>query len=228
MLSALTRVLRSSRPARPVHAMNASACGVVTSPLGNGRTRVRAMMASSFCSMTQLSAAADVATRAMPIAPNSRGPAGGKPGGGRNMPMTAVKTISETTRGLPRRTSARKGTGAEWSACTAIGFLAFRGEALLLGEILSQLADLFLGKWLGHGAHQRVVPRAIAIVVPRLHQVAVLLAGETWRLGGVRLVAFGAMARRAGAVGFLLAGVVARLRPCRPDRGRGENGRKRE
>ena len=36
----------------------------------------------------------------MPSVPNSTGPAGGMPGTARNMPITAVKTISDTTRGF--------------------------------------------------------------------------------------------------------------------------------
>ena len=72
----------------------------VSSPLGSGRRRVRAISASTFCSTRQLNAAAAPATRAMPIVAKNTTPAGGSPGVARNMPMTAQKTISDTTRGL--------------------------------------------------------------------------------------------------------------------------------
>ncbi len=45
-------------------------------------------------------AAAAPATSAMPIVPKSTGSAGGIPGAARNMPITAVNTISATTRGF--------------------------------------------------------------------------------------------------------------------------------
>ena len=79
---------------------NTSVSADVSSPLGSGRRRVRAISASSFCSTRQLIAAAAPATRPMPSVPNTTAPIGGRPGTARNIPMTAVNTISATTRGL--------------------------------------------------------------------------------------------------------------------------------
>jgi len=79
---------------------NTSVCGVVSSPLGSGRQRVRSISASTFCSTRQLIAAAAPATRAMPNVPASSTRDGTIPGVARNMPITAVNTMSETTRGL--------------------------------------------------------------------------------------------------------------------------------
>ena len=58
------------------------------------------MSASSFCSIKQLIAAAAPATSAMPMVAASNILKGTMPGVARNMPITAVKTISDTTRGL--------------------------------------------------------------------------------------------------------------------------------
>jgi hypothetical protein len=72
-----------------------------TSPRGSGRARVRAITASIFCSTRQFTAAAAPATSAMPTVAANTTPIGGRPEGcARNMPMTAQKTISDTTLGL--------------------------------------------------------------------------------------------------------------------------------
>jgi len=53
-----------------------------------------------FCSTRQLIAAAAPATRPIPSVPAKSTCGGTMPGAARNMPITAVKTISETTRGF--------------------------------------------------------------------------------------------------------------------------------
>jgi hypothetical protein len=60
------------------------------------------MTASIFCSTRQLIAAAPPATSAIPMVPaNIRSTGSQLPRGtARNIPMTAQKTISDTTRGL--------------------------------------------------------------------------------------------------------------------------------
>ena len=79
---------------------NASVSRDVSCPCGSGRQLVRRISLSMFCSTRQFTAAAAPATSAMPIVPNTTAPAGGMPGTARNMPMTAVNTISDTTRGF--------------------------------------------------------------------------------------------------------------------------------
>ena len=74
-------------------------------PIGRGRARVRAILASIFCSTRQLTAAAEPATSAIPSVANSAanqntGDIRRSAGTARNIPITAVKTISDTTRGL--------------------------------------------------------------------------------------------------------------------------------
>ncbi len=78
-------------------------CAVVIEPRTVGRPRVRAIMASNFCSTRQLNAAAAPATSAMPRVAKNMVAAGGTPGAASSMPITAVKTMSETTRGFVRR-----------------------------------------------------------------------------------------------------------------------------
>ena len=100
MVSSLTKRARIHRPRLPSTVANASVCAAVSWPRGSGRQRVRCMRASIFCSTRQLIAAALPATSAMPrvAARSSRG--GTIAGAARNMPITAVKTISDTTRGF--------------------------------------------------------------------------------------------------------------------------------
>jgi hypothetical protein len=61
---------------------------------------VRIISASIFCSTRQLIAAAAPATSAIPTVANRTTENGGNPGVARNIPITAVNTTSETTRGL--------------------------------------------------------------------------------------------------------------------------------
>ncbi|MNC88934.1 hypothetical protein D3C83_48110 [compost metagenome] len=77
-----------------------SVCSEVTWPRGSGRRLVRAITASSFCSTRQFTAAAAPAVSAMPSVPAMNACNGTMPGTARNMPITAVKTMSDTTRGL--------------------------------------------------------------------------------------------------------------------------------
>jgi len=74
-----------------------------TSPLGKGLPRVRAITESIFCSTKQFTAAAAPATKAIPRVPKIRAFNGTAPGTERNIPIIAVKTISETTLGLVSR-----------------------------------------------------------------------------------------------------------------------------
>ena len=78
-----------------------SACRSVRWPVGIGRSIVRAILRSKLRSTTWFTAAALEAARPMPIVPHASAENGGRPGTARNMPTTAVNTISATTRGLP-------------------------------------------------------------------------------------------------------------------------------
>ena len=100
MVSGLTSEYSSARPAVPMTTAKASASAEWIWPVGNGRARVRAIRASIFCSRRQLIAAAAPATSAMPIAPNTSGWSATMSGVARNIPISAVKTMSDTTRGL--------------------------------------------------------------------------------------------------------------------------------
>ena len=71
-----------------------------TCPVGKARPRVRAMMASILCSIKQLKAAAAPEAKAMPKVVAISNVQGTMPGVPMNMPMSAVNTISEVTRGL--------------------------------------------------------------------------------------------------------------------------------
>src|SRR6478672_9599828 len=81
---------------------NTSACRGVRVPETSGRHDVRAICASMRLSSNWLIAAALDAASQMPNVPNNAGRSGGRPGTARNMPITAVNTISATTRGLVR------------------------------------------------------------------------------------------------------------------------------
>jgi hypothetical protein len=98
----LTKLYSSQRPAPPTTPAKTSVSVDVSSPRGSGRARVRAITASSFCSTRQFTAAAAPATSAMPAVAASRRPGGTQlpAGTARNIPITAQKTISDTTRGL--------------------------------------------------------------------------------------------------------------------------------
>ena len=92
----------------PTMTANTSVAVGVSSPAGRGRQRVRSILASIFCSTRQLTAAAAPATSAMPTVAKKTLSAGGSPGTARNMPITAQKTISDTTRGLVSARNCRK------------------------------------------------------------------------------------------------------------------------
>src|SRR2546421_7451017 len=149
---------------------NISACCVVSSPRGSGRARVRAILASIFCSTRQLITAAAAATRAMPSVPNSIGFNGGKPGTARNMPITAVNTISDTTRGLVSERNWRRRC---WSRASAVigslaqtvwareGILPFRPSAdprrsQQTFEILGHPLDVGIRRIAKHDVAQRI------------------------------------------------------------------------
>jgi hypothetical protein len=100
IVRALTKWNRIHRPRPPSAPANIMVCSGLTSPRGSGRQRVRRIIASSFCSTRQLTAAAAPATNAMPSVPAISTCAGTITGVARNMPITAVKTMSDTTRGF--------------------------------------------------------------------------------------------------------------------------------
>ena len=70
------------------------------------------MIASIFCSTRQFTAAAAPATRAIPSVPAMSACSGTAPGTARNIPITAVKTMSDTTRGFGEAVELM-GAGAE-------------------------------------------------------------------------------------------------------------------
>src|SRR5712691_3233865 len=102
MVSGLTRAYSIHNPVPPIAPANASVSSDVSSPRGRGLARVRVMTASIFCSTRQFTAAAAPATSQMPMVAESTSLGGTMPGTARNMPMTAQKTINDTTRGLVR------------------------------------------------------------------------------------------------------------------------------
>ena len=116
IVSGLTKRYSSQRPAPPTTPANTSVCSDVSSPRGSGRARVRCITASIFCSTRQFTAAAAPATSAMPSVAANTMPAGGSPGAARNMPITAQKTISDTTRGLVSARNCRMRLSARVSA----------------------------------------------------------------------------------------------------------------
>ena len=99
-VSVLTHSARIAIEATPRISAKTNASRVVSVPVGSGRKLVRVIPESKRRSRIWLMAAADPAASAMPSVPSSRGNAGRPDGTDRNMPTTAVKTISETTRGL--------------------------------------------------------------------------------------------------------------------------------
>src|SRR5579859_7090947 len=125
---------RIARPRPPTAPDIRMICAGVIVPITVGRPRVRAMTASIFCSTRQLNAAAAPATSAMPMVAARTSPAGGSVGEASSMPITAVKTMSDTTRGLVRRQNCT-GTAAASGVVTWV-FIA--KPAILL----DRLADL--------------------------------------------------------------------------------------
>ena len=84
----------------PSTAANTSALPSVSSPVGSGRPRVRAITSSMRRSSTWLIVAAQAAARAMPRLPKMSASSGGNPGLASSVPTIAVKVMSATTRGL--------------------------------------------------------------------------------------------------------------------------------
>jgi hypothetical protein len=76
---------------------------------------VRCITASIFVDEAVIAAAAP-ATSAMPRVPKRTAPAGGSPGTARNIPITAVKTMRLTTRGLASARNCRKRRGESAAA----------------------------------------------------------------------------------------------------------------
>src|SRR4030095_15125098 len=100
--------------------------------------------------------------------------------------LPAVRTMAESASQTPR--------------------LAFGGESLPPRKIRRQIGNLLVGKWLGHGAHDRVGAVSVAMPRQREHEIAILLTGEARRFRRDRLVAFGTVACRASLVCLLFPG----------------------
>ncbi|MCY1459412.1 hypothetical protein D9M71_768830 [compost metagenome] len=101
-LTQTTRIVIDSAISRPA---KTSTCHGLTLPTTSGRHEVRAICASMRASSSWLIAAAAEAASQMPrkpSAPSSACCAVGTPGMARNMPTSAVNTISATTLGLVR------------------------------------------------------------------------------------------------------------------------------
>src|SRR5450631_425482 len=103
IVSGFTACHRIASPRPPRAPAKIMTCIEVMVPMTVGRPRVRAIAASIFCSTRQLNAAAAPATSAIPSVAKKMRPGAGKPGDASSIPMTAVNTISETTRGFVRR-----------------------------------------------------------------------------------------------------------------------------
>ena len=103
IVSGFTAFQRIARPSPPTAPDMRMICAGVIVPVTVGRPRVRAITASTLCSTRQLKAAAAPATSAIPRVAAASSPAGGSVGEASSMPITAVKTMSETTRGFVRR-----------------------------------------------------------------------------------------------------------------------------
>jgi len=99
---------RSHRPRPPTSIASVRVSAAEIAPRALARARVRAMRASMVRSTRQLIAAAAPATSAMPSEATRKRASGGKPGVARNMPIIAVNTISELTRGLHRSKNAAR------------------------------------------------------------------------------------------------------------------------
>ena len=100
MVIGLTRNHSTAQPAPHSSAENSSVWWSCSSPLAVGRQAVRRMRRSISRSTMQLKAAAAPATSQMPPVAASTMRQSGRPGVASNMPITAQKTISCTTRGL--------------------------------------------------------------------------------------------------------------------------------
>ncbi len=103
MVSGFTAHHKMAEPATHKTAENASAWGVVSSPLAVGRQAVRFMRWSMCCSMRQLKAAAAPETSQIPSEAQSARvicAMVGTPGTASTMPIRAQNTISCITRGF--------------------------------------------------------------------------------------------------------------------------------
>ena len=79
-VSRFTRKARIAIELTPSTAANTSALRSVSSPVGSGRARVRAICSSMRRSSTWLMVAAQAAASAMPRLPHTSGSSGGQPG----------------------------------------------------------------------------------------------------------------------------------------------------
>ena len=99
-VSMLTQSTRITIEATPRISANTSASPMLRLPVGSGRRLVRVIPASKRRSRIWLMAAAEPEASAMPSVPSRNSDIGKPEGTDRNMPTTAVKMISDTTRGL--------------------------------------------------------------------------------------------------------------------------------
>src|SRR6266542_1046073 len=170
IVSGLTKRNSTVSPMPPTTVANASVARAVTSPRGNGRCRVRAISASSFCSTRQLIAAAEPATSAMPIVAQKTRCGGGSPGTARNMPMTAQNTISDTTRGFASATKWRNRVSASVRAVMDRGTWGHAAKRAILASRPSRSPDVRRAQ---HALEVLGEPPDVGIVRIAQHRIAV-------------------------------------------------------
>src|ERR1700740_1718323 len=157
--------MASPRPPTPPE--NSTICAGEIVPITVGRPRVRAITASIFCSTRQLKAAAAPATSAMPAVAHARRPGGGSVGAAGSIPITAVNTMSETTRGLVSLQNWTPMPGTGWVACCSMGARNFT-RSTDLGGLQQPLEVLVHAPQLrpGRPAHHHVAVRVDEVDVP--------------------------------------------------------------
>src|SRR5271154_128616 len=165
MVSGFTACQRIASPRPPTAPDSNRICADVMVPITVGRPRVRAIAASIFCSTRQLNAAAAPATSAIPAVAASKSCAGGTAGEASSIPITAVKTMSETTRGLVRRQNCAPTPGT-WLDVASMGGRYFNASTDL--RRLEKCLQIFQ-----HAAEIRAFRPAHHDVAARVHEVDV-------------------------------------------------------
>jgi hypothetical protein len=94
----------TTMPMPPMMIEKTMMCDDEISPVADGRHAVRRILASTACSIKQLTANAALANIQMPIVPPMSIESGTIPGVAKNMPMMAQKTASIVTRGFVKTT----------------------------------------------------------------------------------------------------------------------------
>src|SRR5260221_1531198 len=172
MVSGFTACHRIASPRPPMAPENIMIWTCEMVPLTVGRPRVRAIAASIFCSTRQLNAAAAPATSAMPSVAAKTRPGGGRSGVARSIPITAVNTMSETTRGLVRRQNCTPMPGTWAEAWWSMGTIDFNPSTYLGGlqqplEILEHPAELRVRGPAHHHVAARIDEVDVGAVVGR-------------------------------------------------------------